>query len=328
MDYISGGDLKMKLDKFGSFDENTARICAAQILLALEDLRKNNIVHRDLKPDNILIDEDGMLKLIDFGLSSEGLNSRQLYINDATGTLGYIAPEVLCGELSTFAADYWALGCMIYEFLFGITPFLRETVIDTQCATIKGEVIFDYSDFSPSFRFTEAEDLILKLLNKDPDQRLGSKSIDEIKNHKWFSSINWNSVPPLEIGAPEPEEMKTKNTFNINAPQYKDILQDLMDEPNHKGNSILHSKSMNPLVVSDSDDDDELSSFNQVSIDNSMVLNVKFASKVLKPSISYTDSLSLFSSSETLPTPPKAPSRASFIPPRSLTPSIKKPNPK
>lgn len=316
MDYISGGDLKEKLDQYGSFDEYTARICAAQIILALEDLRKNNIVHRDLKPDNILIDANGILKLIDFGLSSEGFNSRQLYTDDKTGTLGYIAPEVLVGQPTTFSVDYWALGCMIYEFLFSIPPFNRDTEIDTQCATMKDDVVFEYE--KDTERYVDAENLIKSLLNKDPEQRLGFKSIDEIKNHKWFASINWENVPHLNFEpCPVEADTKQKTVFNINSPQYRDILDDITEDSKKNGESILHSKSMTQLVLSDSEEeDDELSSFTQVSVEN-------LASKTIRPSTSFTGVFPTFNSVKATTELNQRPNSA-FIPPRAATPSMKK----
>ena len=224
MDYIPDGDLKKKLDDMDHFDQDLARACSAQIISALEELRSQDIVHRDLKPDNILVDEqDGYLKLIDFGLSSESFENRQLASSslDRTGTLGYIAPEVLLGGVTSFAVDYWALGCMIYEFLFGYPPFNRETADATEVATIKGQFIFDYDDDME--HYPEAEDLIKKLLNTNPTERLGFKSINEIKNHKWFASIDWNNVPTVTFKEDNAESPVTSSPqFNLNVPSQED----------------------------------------------------------------------------------------------------------
>ena len=229
MDYIPDGDLKKKLDDMDHFDQDLARNCSAQIISALEELRSQDIVHRDLKPDNILVDEtDGYLKLIDFGLSSESFENRQLASSslDKTGTLGYIAPEVLLGGITSFAVDYWALGCMIYEFLFGYPPFNRDTADETEVATIKGHFIFDYDEDME--HYPEAEDLIRKLLNTNPTQRLGYNSIEEIKNHKWFSSINWNDVPTVTFKDDDVDSPVTSSPqFNLHPAQQEEEEEDL-----------------------------------------------------------------------------------------------------
>ena len=73
MEFMKGGDFANILEGVGYFDEEVARYYLAQIILALEYLHANGIIHRDLKPDNILVDSEGHIKLIDFGLSEDGL---------------------------------------------------------------------------------------------------------------------------------------------------------------------------------------------------------------------------------------------------------------
>merc|ERR1712137_575623 len=134
----------MGLRELMCFSEEMARPYVAETVLALGYLHKKGIVHRDLKPDNILIDSEGHIKLTDFGLSRVGLLDRQednqdwklrrAFMKDGTdreeaaeqtaaGTPDYIAPEVFLGTACGPEVDWWALGCILYEFLIGITPF-------------------------------------------------------------------------------------------------------------------------------------------------------------------------------------------------------------
>lgn len=146
MEYLNGGDCFSLLRELTTFDEDMARQYIAETVLALEYLHRNKIIHRDLKPDNMLIDRHGHVKLTDFGLSQIGLLERQeenaelslkrliekedegsAEIN-AAGTPDYLAPEVFLGAKIGKAVDWWALGCIMYEFLIGITPFYGDNM--------------------------------------------------------------------------------------------------------------------------------------------------------------------------------------------------------
>lgn len=258
MDYVSCGDLKHILDEYNVFDENHARTCTAQIILALKDLRRNQFVHRDLKPDNVLLDGDGLLKLIDFGLSSEIMQNETI---DNTGTLGYCAPEVLTNQATTYTSDYWSLGCMIYEFLFGIPPFNDENAAKTIENTLKINYTCDLEDTAdPENPLTDAIDLIKKLLVFEPEKRLGHNSIEELMNHPWFKDFNWENIPDLcdlEI----PDKMKQAKPLDVNSKEYQDIMSDMKHSQKVRGEF-----SSNSSCDEEGEQDDDFSSFNQVSV--------------------------------------------------------------
>jgi serine/threonine protein kinase len=197
IDYCPGGELFFYLQQIGKFKEKAAKFYAANVLLALNSLHEVGVLYRDLKPENILVDKDGYLKLTDFGLSKienqvlEGEAKKQIL-----GTPEYTAPEVLHGNGYEKPAEWWAFGCLVYEFLVGIPPFFISQHATSQPSKIihalqklikNCEPCLEYRHLSP-----DAKDLLSKLLCKDPETRLGTESINDIMNHKWFSDVNWD----------------------------------------------------------------------------------------------------------------------------------------
>ena len=124
LDYCPGGELFFHLGKVGRFPEERARFYAAQIILALEYVHKLDVIYRDLKPENVLLDQNGNVRLTDFGLSKEGVSDHSSGANSFCGTPEYIAPEVLRREGHGRAVDWWSLGALLYEVSSFILEFL------------------------------------------------------------------------------------------------------------------------------------------------------------------------------------------------------------
>jgi serine/threonine protein kinase len=194
MEYLPGGDLYSVLQNIGSLPEAQAKIYAAQIVSALEFLRSSRVINRDLKPDNILVDSAGRLKLTDFGLSFFGMVDRSIFDDACVGTPDYTSPEIILSQPHTFTADYWALGALLFEFLTGSPPFHGDTPAETFQNITRGCI----PEHALGECSAELRDLIRRLLCQDPDARLGSGSIDEIKRHPWFAGIDWAHVSDLE----------------------------------------------------------------------------------------------------------------------------------
>jgi serine/threonine protein kinase len=119
-EWVPGGELFHHLDLEGAFDEPKAMFFAANVLLALEFLHSKGIVYRDLKPENLLLDAQGYLKMADFGFAKYVGEDKTFTI---CGTPDYQAPEVIMRRGTNKAADYWALGVLIFEMLVGDPPF-------------------------------------------------------------------------------------------------------------------------------------------------------------------------------------------------------------
>jgi len=137
--YVPGGELFTYLRRFRRFDEDTARFYAAEIVLVLEFLHEQcgGVAFRDLKPENLLLDEQGHIKLVDFGFAkrltneSSGANNGELTETyTLCGTPEYLAPEVIQNKGHTTAVDWWALGILIFEFLTGYPPFWHQNPLE------------------------------------------------------------------------------------------------------------------------------------------------------------------------------------------------------
>ncbi|XP_006856075.2 probable serine/threonine protein kinase IRE4 isoform X2 [Amborella trichopoda] len=222
MEYLNGGDIYSLLRNVGCLEESVARIYVAELVLALEYLHSLGIVHRDLKPDNILVAHDGHIKLTDFGLSKIGLiNSTEelggnmgsiSFLSEdhhlgtsfeeashrekgnqrvAVGTPDYLAPEILLGTEHGYTADWWSVGIILFELITGIPPFaarLPEAIFDN----ILNRKI-PWPRIPDDMSYT-AKDLIDRLLDNDPNQRLGAKGACEVKAHPFFNEVNWDTL--------------------------------------------------------------------------------------------------------------------------------------
>ncbi|KAJ4875240.1 Phototropin-2 [Raphanus sativus] len=228
-DFCPGGELFALLDRqpMKFLSEDSARFYAAEVVIGLEYLHCLGIVYRDLKPENILLMKDGHIVLADFDLSFMTACTPQLIIpptpskrrrssksqplptfvaepnaqsNSFVGTEEYIAPEIITGSGHTSAIDWWALGILLYEMLYGRTPFRGKNRQKTFANILHKDLTFP-SSIPVSL---VGRQLINMLLNRDPSSRLGSKGgANEIKQHAFFRGINWPLIrgmrpPPLE----------------------------------------------------------------------------------------------------------------------------------
>ena len=197
MEFVPGGELFYHLRKAKRFNEEQTVFYAAEIILALEFLHKNNIIYRDLKPENVLLDADGHIKLTDFGVSKEGV----IFNNEKTytfcGTPEYLAPEIIKGDGHGKEVDWWSLGIMIYEMLNGRVPFVSRNRQEVLKSILQKRI-----EMKPFFS-PEARSLLRKLLCVNPQKRLGaSRDAEEIKSDPFFRSINWAELAQKKVQPP------------------------------------------------------------------------------------------------------------------------------
>ena len=193
-EFMQGGELYFHLKRNLYFKEKAVKFYMSQVLLAIEYLHKNGYIYRDLKPENILLDRDGNIKLTDFGLSKMLLNENNT-TNTICGTKEYVAPEIIKGKPYNKSVDWFSFGIMLYEMICGNFPFnLKNRVIDESIYQTK----IDY----PEKMSQEAKHTIEKLLEIEPEKRLGYNSEEEIKKSEFFKEIDFDKVYNKEYKPP------------------------------------------------------------------------------------------------------------------------------
>ncbi|KAF7297790.1 Protein kinase C [Mycena kentingensis (nom. inval.)] len=196
MEYISGGDLMLHIQR-KQFSLRQAKFYASEVLLALEYFHKNGIIYRDLKLDNILLTLDGHVKVADYGLCKE-----EMWYGKTTstfcGTPEFMAPEILLEQRYGRAVDWWAFGVLTYEMLLGQSPFRGDDEDEIFDAILEDEPLY------PITMPRDAVSILQKLLNRDPQRRLGAgeEDAEEIKRQPFFKDVNWDDVFHKRIPPP------------------------------------------------------------------------------------------------------------------------------
>ncbi|KAG7231756.1 hypothetical protein INR49_010412 [Caranx melampygus] len=244
MEYVEGGDCATLLKNIGALPVDMARMYFAETVLALEYLHNYGIVHRDLKPDNLLITSMGHIKLTDFGLSKIGLMSlttnlyeghiekdtREFLDKQVCGTPEYIAPEVILRQGYGKPVDWWAMGVILYEFLVGCAPFFGDTPEELFGQVISDEIIWPEEDEALP---QEAQDLISKLLRQNPLERLGTGSAFEVKQHAFFTELDWNSLLRQKAEfIPQLESEDDTSYFDTRSDRYHHVDSEEEDDTN------------------------------------------------------------------------------------------------
>lgn len=175
LEYSPGGELYKRLTQKGRFSERTSARYIADLALALDYCHNKHVIHRDIKPENLLLGANAEIKIADFGWSVHAPTSRR---NTLCGTLDYLPPEMVEGRDHDEKVDHWALGVLLYEFLYGCPPFEAEG----HSATYRRISRVDLR-FPPQPEVSDgAKDLVRRLLVKEPNARMPLK---DIPKHPW-----------------------------------------------------------------------------------------------------------------------------------------------
>uniref|UniRef100_A0A8C1ZN31 Protein kinase C n=2 Tax=Cyprinus carpio TaxID=7962 RepID=A0A8C1ZN31_CYPCA len=205
IDYVNGGDLMFHMQKQRKLPEEHARFYAAEICIALNFLHEKGIIYRDLKLDNVLLDQDGHIKITDYGMCKEGIRPGDT-TSTFCGTPNYIAPEILRGEDYGFSVDWWALGVLMFEMMAGRSPFdIITDNPDMNTEEYLFQVILEKPIRIPRSLSVKAASVLKGFLNKDPKERLGCQvqtGFTDIKSHTFFRSIDWDQLEQKQVMPP------------------------------------------------------------------------------------------------------------------------------
>ncbi|KAL1924656.1 uncharacterized protein VTP21DRAFT_4310 [Calcarisporiella thermophila] len=203
MDLMMGGDLRYHLHR-SKFNEHVVRFWIAELACAVRYLHSKGIVHRDIKPDNILLNEAGHVHLTDFNTAAQYNPNRPL--TSHSGTALYMAPEVFKGGGYGPQVDWWSLGVVFYECIYGRRPFEQHSSEELKQAVMHGDIEYGTRDNSITSVCISA---IQGFLERDPLKRLGAAQLGEeniaflkITQHPYFSPIDFarleaKELPPL-----------------------------------------------------------------------------------------------------------------------------------
>ncbi|NWV21295.1 CTRO kinase, partial [Origma solitaria] len=240
MEYQPGGDLLSLLNRYeDQLDENMVQFYLAELVLAIHSVHQMGYVHRDIKPENVLIDRTGHIKLVDFGSAAKMTANKTVNARLPVGTPDYMAPEMLTGLAGDGKAsygpecDWWSLGVIAYEMIYGRSPFTEGTSAKTFNNIMNFQRFLKFpDDVKVSSDFL---DLIQSLLCGQKE-RLGYEGLC---CHPFFSKIDWNNIrnsPPPFV----PTLKSDDDTSNF-------------DEPEKNSRVLSSTRQLNPAGFSGED---------------------------------------------------------------------------
>ncbi|KAI9166874.1 calcium/calmodulin-dependent protein kinase [Paramyrothecium foliicola] len=197
------------------YTDDDCRCWFRDMILGIEYLHAQGVIHRDIKPDNLLVSEDNVLKIVDFGVSEMFGKPENMRTAKSAGSPAFLPPE-LCGkhdEVLGTAADIWSMGVSLYCLRYGRIPFNRDSMMEIY------EAIKKDSPYIPDGEDPEFVDLMMRILEKDPEKRI---TMLELRDHPWVTnggtapllSVEDNCAEPIE--APNELELSRAITRKMN----------------------------------------------------------------------------------------------------------------
>ncbi|XP_075290572.1 citron Rho-interacting kinase [Opisthocomus hoazin] len=219
MEYQPGGDLLSLLNRYeDQLDESMVQFYLAEMVLAIHSVHQMGYVHRDIKPENVLIDRTGHIKLVDFGSAAKMTVNKMVNAKLPVGTPDYMAPEMLTGLNGDGKAsygpecDWWSLGVIAYEMIYGRSPFTEGTSAKT---------FNNIMNFQRFLKFPEDVKVSSEFLDLIQSLLCGQKERLDYEGlccHPFFSKIDWNNIrnsPPPFV----PTLKSDDDTSNFDEPE-------------------------------------------------------------------------------------------------------------
>ena len=248
MEYVEGKTLKQLIKKRGTLTISEAIDIMLQITDGISSAHDAYIIHRDIKPQNIMIKDDGQVKITDFGIAM-ALNSTQLtQTNSVMGSVHYLPPEQALGKGATIRSDIYSMGIMFYEILTGKLPFKGENAVEIAMKQIKNDIpsVREQNSAVPQ----SVENIIIKATAKNPKNRYhdAKEMHDDLLTCLDEDRLN---EPKIEFQYPEHEEDSKKEEIKaVPKVERKGVNKDYKDETKElpvtdetkEGNEIVSTK--------------------------------------------------------------------------------------
>ena len=232
MEYIRGKTLKQLIQLRGALHKEEAVSIMKQLLSAVAEAHRHNIIHRDIKPQNVLVKDDGTVKITDFGIALAH-NAVQLTQSDSVlGSAHYLAPETTRGEAATNQCDIYSLGIVFYELLCGSVPFTGDNPVQIAMKHLSEEIP-SIREFNPSLP-QSIENIIIKATAKNKAYRY--QSVEEML-HDVETCLDEDHLHDEKIVFQPPKD-KATTTVIIN--RFDDnIIKDEEEKPKKKNKGLI-----------------------------------------------------------------------------------------
>ena len=246
MEYVEGKTLKQLLKKRGSLTLSEAIDIMLQLTDGMAHAHDSYIVHRDLKPQNIMIQDDGQIKITDFGIAM-ALNSTQLtQTNSVMGSVHYLPPEQAAGKGTTIKSDIYSMGIIFYELLTGELPFKGDSAVEIALKQMK-EPLPDVHKLNNDIP-QSIENIILKSTAKNPKNRY-----DDAKSmhNDLLTALNDDRIneKPYVYPYPENEVDETTKIMEPISDSNEGIATPITDEKTKKSNKLIIALSIIAGVI-------------------------------------------------------------------------------
>ena len=226
-EYASGGELYYHIRQKKGFNEEHIILYITEQVLAINYLHKKNIVYRDIKPENVMLDIDGHIKLVDFGLSKNQTNEENKITHSFCGSEDYLSPEMIQRVGHNYLVDIYAVGILTYELQAGFSPF--QIYKKNSDDSVKEFILTKEINFPSKFSDL-VKSFIKYCIAKEPSKRLGSLGgIQDCFRHKWMSGVDKNLVNEKKITPPFIPRLNTLN-FHQKPSELATVYRKLKDD--------------------------------------------------------------------------------------------------